>query len=85
MASAEFLSALANHGVVTFGHAQDEFLSQGVTGGGLDLFASGVGTAVADVVGDGVVEQESILGDDADFVAERIEAAVAQRSGVTSG
>ena len=44
---------------------------QGIAGGLTDLLGRGVQAAVADVGGDGIVEEKRVLGDDADVIAQR--------------
>src|SRR5579875_2652825 len=77
LAAAELEAAFADDGPIAGGQLVDELGCESGTGGGEDLFLAGIGTAVGDVIEDGVVEQEGVLGDDADVLAEAREADVA--------
>ena len=71
-------AALGDGGVVALRHGGDEVVGVGGLGGGFDLVAGGFGHAVGDVVGDGVVEEEGVLGDESDALAQAGEGPVAQ-------
>src|ERR1017187_1024024 len=63
-------AAIANHGVVAFREALDEFVGEGGLGGGADGFLLHAIAAVGDIVGHGVIEQKSILRHQADLAAQ---------------
>lgn len=68
--SGEFEAPFSNPAFVTFRQGGDEFIKLGGAGGCHDFFVAGIGTAVLDVVEQGVVEEDGILGDDSDGVSE---------------
>ena len=76
--AAEAVAALADDGVVAIGEAGDEAVDVGGAGGLLDLFLGGIGAGEADVDGDGIVEEEGLLGDHADVGGEGSEGEVTQ-------
>ena len=69
-AARQFQPALADHGAVAVGQLGDERADLRQIGGARHLFGLGVGAAVADVVGDGVVEQHRVLRHHADRGAQ---------------
>ena len=70
LAAAELDAALADDGVVGVGEFADKPVGVGGPGGGLDLGVAGVGAAVADVVGDAGGEEDRLLRDHADLLAQ---------------
>ncbi len=66
----ELQAAFAHRRVVAPGQALDEFVDARRARRLLDLGAAGLGPAVADVVGDGVVEQQRVLRHDAHAPAQ---------------
>ena len=77
-ATAKAVAAFADDGVVAIGEAGDEVVDVGGTGGLLDLLLGRIGTGEADVDGDGIVEEEGLLGDHADVGGEGSEGEIAQ-------
>ena len=77
LASGEGGAALADQRVVAEGHAGDELVGVGESGGGDDLFFGGGRAAEGDVLVDGAVKEDGLLEDVADLVAERLELVVA--------
>ena len=65
--------ALADHRLVLLGEADDEIVGVGRLGSGDDLVHGRLEPAVADIVGDGVGEQQRLLLDEADALAKRLE------------
>src|ERR1017187_7511151 len=61
LSAGEFDAAVANHGLVSFREARDEFAGQGGLGGGVDGFLRNAFAAIGDVVGHRVVEQKRVL------------------------
>lgn len=70
LTAGEFLTTLADDGVVAAGEGEDEIVGFGGASGGFDFFAGGVGFAVGDVLADGAMEEEDILADEADRAAQ---------------
>ena len=70
LAAGQFQAALAHHGVITLGQAQNEVVDLRHLGGGFDFGVARIGPAIADVVADGVVEQHRILRHHADGGAQ---------------
>ncbi len=64
--------ALAHDRAQTLGHALDERVCVGSTGGGHELVVGGVGPAEAEVVADGAVEKKTLLRDQTHRRAELI-------------
>ncbi len=62
--------AFADLGLVTLGQGRDEAGNLGAVGRILDLFLRGAEAAIADIIGNGVVEQHGVLGDHADDLAQ---------------
>ena len=77
LAAREGVAALADHGVVALGEAHDELVGVGRSGRRLDLFEGRVGQSVGDVVADGDGEEERLVEDDADVLAQRRQGHVA--------
>src|SRR5262249_46796724 len=69
--AAESRAPFANDGAVTLRKAHDEIVGQRGSGGGLDALGRNAGKARANVVPDGVVEQDVFLGDHSDLLPER--------------
>ena len=61
---------LADDGLVAVVEIDDELVGKGVAGGFFDLLAGGIETANANVLDDGVVEEDRILRDQRDRVVE---------------
>ena len=70
LATRQGVAPLSDHGVIALGEPRDEPVGIGCRGGGDDLLAAGIGSAVSDVVGDGGGEEERLVGDDADLGAQ---------------
>ena len=70
LAAAEDEALFADHTFVPFGVRHDEIVGVRQFGGLDDLFAGGVGGAVGDVGGDGVVEEDGFLSDGSDDGAD---------------
>ena len=64
------MPAFADHGVVTVRRRHDELMGIGALGRLDDRVAAGVGVSVGDVAGDGALEEDRLLKDDADLAAE---------------
>ena len=73
LAAGEFGAALADDGVVALGLAGDEVMGVCDFGGCLYALYVGGGISVGDVLGDGIVEEDAFLGDDADHAAPVID------------
>ena len=71
LALAEAAAPLAQHSLVAVGQAVDEGIDAGQLGSRDHFFVSGVRPAKADVLHDRRTEQEGVLQDDADLVAQR--------------
>ena len=78
-AARELEPALADHRLIAIRDDRDEAVDGGAAGGFLDHLLAAVGAAIADVVTDGVVEQNGVLGDDPD---RRSKAFLGDRSNV---
>src|SRR5690606_23966727 len=63
-------SAFADEGLVAVGKVSDELVDVGLLRGGAHLGVGGVGTAEADVFGEGGVEERGGLGNERDAVAQ---------------
>lgn len=61
LAAREALPAFADDGVITIGEADDEVVRIGRLGRANDLFQCGIRVAIANVLGDGAVEQVWLL------------------------
>ena len=70
LAAGQGQAALAHQGVVAVGQFPDELVGLGGPSRRLDLLGAGRRTAVGDVGGDGVGEQEAVLEDHADLRAQ---------------
>lgn len=70
LAAGEARPGLAHRGVVALGQGQDEVVRRGLLGGGFDLGLAGLGIGIGDVGADRVVEQERLLGDQGDVMAQ---------------
>ena len=70
LAAAEPVAALADDGVVSVGQRTDELLRVGRAGRGLDLFLARLGPCVQEVVAHRRVEEERVLEDHAEVLAE---------------
>ena len=66
----EGLAAFADKRVITIGHPADEFVGIGELGGTNDLPATGLRTAVGDVLPNRAVEQQRVLENEADLLAK---------------
>ena len=71
--------AFADHGVVPVRQRVDELVGRRPVGGGADLLGGGVGPAEGDVGRDGVGEQERLVEDEADGVAQLLGAQLRRR------
>ena len=70
LAAGELDAALADDGVVAFGEALGELVDAGDAAGFHELLLGGVGAGEADVFADGAVEEEGLLEDDAELLAD---------------
>ena len=77
-AAGEARTFLADDGVVALGHAEDEVVRERHARGVLHAGERDVGLAVGDVVAHGVVEQDGLLRDFADLLAQRGDGDVAE-------
>ena len=82
LAAAELHAALADERVVAVGQCVDELVGVGDRGGAADVVGRRAAVAVGDVRGDGAVEQEHVLLDDADQAAVAVDVDVAQVAAV---
>ena len=71
LAARELDAAFARHGVEAGGKPGDEIVERGKAQCLHDFIIGGVEAAIGDVFADGAAEQEDVLGDDADLVAQR--------------
>jgi len=78
LAAGESAALLADEGFEAEGEFVDEVRGGGGFGGGPDCCVGGAGAAHADVGGDGVVEQQAILADIGEGVAQGGEGDIAQ-------
>ena len=85
LAAREAHAALADDGVVLLGEALDELVAVGDACRFLDLVHRGVRLAVADVLGDGAVEEEVVLQHDAEVRAVARQAQVVRGRGRRCG
>ena len=69
LSAGELAAFVADNGVVAFRLSEDEIVGEGLPGGFFDFRFGGIGAAEEDVVVDGVVEKEGVLGDDAYVVS----------------
>src|SRR5207237_7211376 len=77
LAAGEAVAALADDGVVALGQRRDHLVDPGGPGRSLDLLVARVGLREAEVLANALVEEIRLLRDDADEVAQRREAQVA--------
>ena len=77
LAAGERHAALADHRVVAFRHPLDEFVRVGEPGRADDLIAGGFGFAVGDVLPDRRVEENRLLQDETDLLAQRSQSELA--------
>ena len=70
LTAGELDAAVADGGLVTLGEGLDEGVGVGETGGLFDLGLGGPGSTVGDVVGDRTTEQEDLLRDERELIAE---------------
>src|SRR5579875_2799147 len=73
LATGDFGSSLSYHGVVAIRFSENELMGVGRLCGLHDLFKAGIRAPVGDVFGDGAVEEEWLLGNDADLAPEVFE------------
>src|SRR5450631_85502 len=73
LAAAETGAAFTDYGVVALGEFRDEVGGESGLCGGFHASFRDAGQAVADIVPDGVVEEDVFLGDHGDLFAERTE------------
>ena len=73
LATRELGAAFADGGVVGLGQFGDEIVGVGLRGGGDDFLAGRLGASVGEVLGDGAVEEERVLADDAEQPAVAVE------------
>ena len=67
MSAAQVRRVLLEQGVVSLGHAVDEFVGAGGLGGGDDLLDAGIGLGHGEILADGAAKQEVLLQDHADL------------------
>jgi hypothetical protein len=77
LASGKPHPALSNDSIVPCGKAHNKIMGQRCSDRGLDFFLRNLRLAVGDVVADGIVEQDRVLGDDADLKTQGRESYVA--------
>jgi len=65
---------IADQSVITLRQSDNEFVGLGEARGLLDLMACGVHLSETDVVADTAIEEQSVLGDDADLSAQTLQA-----------
>jgi hypothetical protein len=70
LAAGKLGAALADEGVIPFGHGLDEEMGVGLFGGFVDFGLGGVGFAVGDVFADAAAKEEDFLGDEGEVLAE---------------
>ena len=68
----QFLSPLADNGVVARSEIEDEVVGIGRVGCGFDLLARGIRLAQQQVLGDGAVEQVGILRDQCELRPQQV-------------
>ncbi len=73
LAAGELGPPLANEGGVPIGAFSDELVAVGKFCGMDDLFPCGIDPSVLDVLFEGAVEEEGVLGDEGDLVAQGVE------------
>ena len=78
LSAGELAALVADDGLVALRLGEDEIMRVGLPGGFFDFFLRSLGTAEADIVQDGVVEKEGVLGDNADLLAQGVEGDAAQ-------
>ena len=71
LTTGEVAAFVADDRFVAVGLEEDEVVSEGLAGGRMDLGFGGVEATIADIFGDGGVEEECFLSDDAYLFAER--------------
>ena len=67
MSAAQVRRVFLEQGVVSLGHAVDEFVGAGGLGGGDDLLDAGIGLGHGEILADGAAKQEVLLQDHADL------------------
>ena len=77
LASGEGEAALPDRGVVAEGHRHDEVVGVGEFGGGDHFFFGCAGTAEGDVLEDGSAEEDGVLKNVADLIAEMLDLVLA--------
>src|SRR5882672_5419954 len=70
LASGQSYAAFANHRVVTFRHRGDELVGVGEFGGANDFFTRRLGFAVGNILPDRRAEQQTLLQDKTDLLAQ---------------
>ncbi len=73
LAAGQRHAALADHRVVAVGHRLDELVRVGQFGRAPDLAGRGAGLAVRDVLPDRRAEEQRVLQDEADLIAQRLQ------------
>jgi hypothetical protein len=71
LAAGDEAALVTDDGLVALGLGEDEIVRECLAGGVVDLLVGGIEAAVADVLEDGLVEEEGVLADDADVLAQR--------------
>ena len=82
LAPRQLLAPLADDGVVALGQGLDERVGLGKRGGADDLLVGGVGAAVGEVLPDGPLEEEDVLGHEAHGAPQRGERESSMRDAV---
>ncbi len=77
LASAELGSSFSDDGIVRLRQARNKIFCHRVSRGFLNFFERRIGTAIPEVIHDGSVEQECLLGNDADLRPERLDGEIA--------
>jgi hypothetical protein len=73
LSAGKFAALVADDGFVALRLGQNKIVGVGLAGGFFDFILRGFRAAEADVVQDSVVEEKSVLGDDADLLAQGVE------------
>jgi hypothetical protein len=78
LSAGELAALVADDGLVALRLGEDEIVRVGLPGGFFDFFLRSFGTAEADIVQNGIVKEEGVLGDNADVLAQGVEGDAAQ-------
>ena len=78
LSAGELAALVADDGLVALRLGEDEIVRVGLPGGFFDFLLRSFGTAEADIVQNGIVKEEGVLGDNADVLAQGVEGDAAQ-------